>query len=71
MGQMEMKCIFDIGKYFYLGQGFPGERCGPWASCSNSVCNLPDSRMPVFIVSITTVQCLKNVSLNMREELIT
>jgi hypothetical protein len=25
MGQMEMK--------FYVGQGYSGERCGPWASC--------------------------------------
>jgi hypothetical protein len=34
MGQMEMKCIFNIGKkYFYIGQGYSGERCGPWASC--------------------------------------
>jgi hypothetical protein len=34
MGQMEMKCIFDIGKkYFYFGQSCSGERCGPWASC--------------------------------------
>jgi hypothetical protein len=32
MGQMEMKCMFDI-KYFYMGQGFSVERCGPWASC--------------------------------------
>jgi hypothetical protein len=31
---MEMKCIFNIGKkYFYIGQGYSGERCGPWASC--------------------------------------
>jgi hypothetical protein len=29
MGQMEMKCI----SYFYVGQGYSGERCGPWASC--------------------------------------
>jgi hypothetical protein len=34
MGQMEMKCILNIGKkYFYIGQGYSGERCGPWASC--------------------------------------
>jgi hypothetical protein len=33
VGQMEMKCIFDIGKKFYMGQGFSGEQCGPWASC--------------------------------------
>jgi hypothetical protein len=34
MGQMEMECIFDIGKkYFYFGQGYSGERCGPWAFC--------------------------------------
>jgi hypothetical protein len=32
---MEMKCIFDIGKYVYVGQGFSGERCGAWASCFN------------------------------------
>jgi hypothetical protein len=37
MGQMEMKCILNIGKkYFYIGQGYSGERCGPWASCSQS-----------------------------------
>jgi hypothetical protein len=31
---MEMKCIFNIGKkYFCIGQGYSGERCGPWASC--------------------------------------
>jgi hypothetical protein len=31
---MEMKCILNIGKkYFYIGQGYSGERCGPWASC--------------------------------------
>jgi hypothetical protein len=25
MGQMEMKCIFNIGKnYFYMGQGYSG-----------------------------------------------
>ena len=29
MGQMEMKCI----SHFYVGQGYSGERCGPWASC--------------------------------------
>jgi hypothetical protein len=29
MGQMEMKCI----SLFYVGQGYSGERCGPWASC--------------------------------------
>jgi hypothetical protein len=30
----EMECIFYIGKkYFYFGQGYSGERCGPWASC--------------------------------------
>jgi hypothetical protein len=29
-----MKCIFNIGKKnFYIGQGYSGERCGPWASC--------------------------------------
>jgi hypothetical protein len=34
MGQMEMECIFDIGKkYFYFGQGYSGERYGPWTSC--------------------------------------
>jgi hypothetical protein len=34
MGQMEMKCIFDLEKkYLYMGLGFSGERCGPWASC--------------------------------------
>jgi hypothetical protein len=22
-----------LEKYFYMGQGFSGERCGPWASC--------------------------------------
>jgi hypothetical protein len=34
MGQMEMKCIFNIGKkYFYISQGYSGEPCGPWASC--------------------------------------
>jgi hypothetical protein len=34
MGQMEMKCILNIEKkYFYIGQGYSGERCGPWASC--------------------------------------
>jgi hypothetical protein len=34
MGQMKMKCIFNIGKkYFYIGQGYSGERFGPWASC--------------------------------------
>jgi hypothetical protein len=27
--QMEMKCIL----YFYVDQGYSGERCGPWASC--------------------------------------
>jgi hypothetical protein len=33
MGQMEMKWIFNIGKkYFYIGQGYSGERCGPWTS---------------------------------------
>jgi hypothetical protein len=26
---MEMKCK----KYFYISQGYSGERCGPWASC--------------------------------------
>jgi hypothetical protein len=26
---MEMKCIL----YFYIGQGYSGKRCGPWASC--------------------------------------
>jgi hypothetical protein len=38
MGQMEMKCILNIGekKYFYIGQGYSGERCGPWASCLSS-----------------------------------
>jgi hypothetical protein len=25
-GQMEMKCI----SYFYMGQGYSGERCGQW-----------------------------------------
>jgi hypothetical protein len=31
---MEMKCILNIGKkYFYIYQGYSGERCGPWASC--------------------------------------
>jgi hypothetical protein len=29
----EMKCIFDMEKYFYMGQGFSGERCDPWAFC--------------------------------------
>jgi hypothetical protein len=33
MGQMEMKCISNTEKYFYIGQGYSGERCGPWASC--------------------------------------
>jgi hypothetical protein len=33
MGQMKMKCIFDIEKYFYVDQGYSGERCGSWASC--------------------------------------
>jgi hypothetical protein len=34
MGQMKMKWILNIGKkYFYIGQGYSGERCGPWASC--------------------------------------
>jgi hypothetical protein len=35
-------------KYFYIGQGYSGERCGPWASCSirvhfwqKLVCNPP------------------------------
>jgi hypothetical protein len=29
-----MKCISDIRKkYFYIGQGYSDERCGPWASC--------------------------------------
>jgi hypothetical protein len=31
MGQMEMK-IFNIGKNIYIGQGYSGERCGPWTS---------------------------------------
>jgi hypothetical protein len=22
-----------LEKYFYVGQGYSGERCGPWASC--------------------------------------
>jgi hypothetical protein len=29
MGQMEMECIL----YFYMNQGYSGERSGPWASC--------------------------------------
>jgi hypothetical protein len=33
MGQMEMKCI----SYFYMGQGYSGEWCGPWASCLKSL----------------------------------
>jgi hypothetical protein len=34
MGQMEMKCIFDVRKkYFYFGEGYSSEWCGPWASC--------------------------------------
>jgi hypothetical protein len=37
MGQMEMKCIL----YFYIGQGYPGERCGPWASCCFFFLNSP------------------------------
>jgi hypothetical protein len=41
MGQVEMKCIFDTGKnIFYIGQGYSGERCGPWAyfySCFGGV----------------------------------
>jgi hypothetical protein len=29
-----MERIFNIGKkYFYIGQGYLGERCGLWASC--------------------------------------
>jgi hypothetical protein len=38
---------------------------------SNSVCNLPKSHMHIFNVSIATVQCLKNVSVKVWEELIT
>jgi hypothetical protein len=22
-----------LEEYFYVGQGYSGERCGPWASC--------------------------------------
>ena len=36
MGQMEMKCIL----YFYMNQGYSGERCGPWASCNLSLNSL-------------------------------
>jgi hypothetical protein len=25
-----------LEKKFYIGQGYSGERCGPWASCSQS-----------------------------------
>jgi hypothetical protein len=32
MGQMEMKYIFNIGKYFHSSQGYSGGRCGPWVS---------------------------------------
>jgi hypothetical protein len=48
MGQMEMECIFDIGKrYFYFGQGYSGERCGPWASCYPTRCvsSIPSPRL--------------------------
>jgi hypothetical protein len=40
MGQMEMKCIFDIGKNIsFMGQGYSSERCGPLAFCLTGVNN--------------------------------
>jgi hypothetical protein len=48
------------------------DRCSLcWKSFSKSVCNLPESHMHIFNVSIATVQGLKNVSTTVWEELIT
>ena len=36
VGQKEMRCILEFEKYFHMSQCYSGERCGPWASCSQS-----------------------------------
>jgi hypothetical protein len=43
MGQTEIKCIFDIENKNYMGQGFSGERFGPWAFCFCYVIKLQKS----------------------------
>jgi hypothetical protein len=32
-GKWKWNAYLILEKYFYMGKGFSGERCGPWASC--------------------------------------
>jgi hypothetical protein len=32
-GKWKWNAYLILEKYFYVGQVFSGERCGPWASC--------------------------------------